>query len=173
MKLASAALPYLKPGRLSDVIAALQVMGAGQRPEGPILRWANELSRSDALNEVERWKAVFIEHPEFFLIYVLNNEEKAALRWRYTNKLYDAHTGKEYTPDEKDALPKQQQNSLTTKPLSSDAIAALMNTAIELHSRCIEELSARRWWVPIFAAVLGFTGAIFGAAVAALWQKPH
>jgi hypothetical protein len=38
-----------------------------------------------------------------------------------------------------------------------------MNTAIELHSRAIEELSARRWWVPILAAFLGFFGALIGA----------
>ena len=162
MKLGRGVSPYLKSGRLADVIAALQVMGAGQRPEMEMVDWAKELSRSDVPAEIDRWTRVFSEHPEFFLTYVLHAQGnlKAALRWRYTNKLYDAKTGKEYTPEEKEKLPQKQQ---WDRRLTSDAVAALMNTAIELHSRAIEELSARRWWVPILAAFLGFFGALIGA----------
>ena len=163
---------YLKQGRLSDVIAALQIMGAGERPEKSIKGWAKELSYDDSDAEVGRWTTAFKEHPEFFLVYRLQgdpNKLKSALRWRYTNKLYDSKTGKEYTPQEKEELPEEDRGNLTTKPLTSDAIAALMNTAIELHSRAIEELTASRWWVPILAALLGFVGALLGATVAALW----
>jgi hypothetical protein len=119
---------------------------------------------------IDKWRSVFTEHPEFFLIYSLDGDdkEKAALRWRYTNKLFDSKTGKEYTQQEKEALPKQQQSLLTTKPLTSDAIAALMNTAIELHSRVLEELTSKRWWILLFAATLGFVGALLGAVVAAM-----
>src|SRR5262249_431154 len=121
---------YLKQGRLSDVIAALQIMGAGERPEKTIMSWAKELSYDDSDTEVDRWTAVFKEHPEFFLVYRLQGDPtlKAALRWRYTNKLYDSKSGKEYTPQEKEDLPEKQRWNLTTKPLASDAIAALMNT---------------------------------------------
>ena len=163
--------PYLKPGRLADVIAAVQIMGAGERPEKEIRHWARELSYSQERAEIDRWTATFQEHPEFFLVYTLQNDRelKAALRWRYTNKLYDSRTGKEYTPQEREALPEQQRWLLTTRPLTSDAVAALMNTAIELHSRALEELAARRWWVPILSAFLGFVGALLGAVVAALW----
>jgi hypothetical protein len=106
-----------------------------------------------------------------FLVYHLRDDPtpKSALRWRYTNRLYDARTDKVYTPEEKEALPERQRWLLTTRPLASDAIATLMNTAIELHSRAIEELSARRWWVPILAACLGFGGALLGAVVSSLW----
>jgi len=156
---------YLKPGRLADVIAALQVMGAGKRPEKEIEGWAQELSRSETQEEIERWTRVFSEHPEFFLTYFLPGQEniKAALRWRYTNKLYDPVSGTEYTPEQKNDLSKEIQARLTTKPLASDAIQALMNTAIELHSRALAEVSASRWWVPVLAASFGFVGAIIGA----------
>jgi hypothetical protein len=164
--------PYLKHGRLSDVIAALQVMGAGERPENTIKSWAKELSYSDSDFEIDRWTTVFREHPEFFLVYALKDDPslKSALRWRYTNKLFDSKIAKEYTSGEKAALPEPQRWNLTTRPLAIDAIATLMNTAIELHSRAIEQLTASRWWVPIFAAFLGFGGAILGAIVAALWR---
>ncbi len=163
--------PYLKDGRLPDVIAALQIMGAGERPERAIKGWAKELSYNDSGAEIDRWTAVFREHPEFFLVYKLQDDPtlKSALRWRYTNKLYDSKTGKEYTPQEKEELPEKERWRLTTRPLTSEAIAALMNTAIELHSRAIEELAASRWWVPVLAAFLGFVGALLGSIVAALW----
>jgi hypothetical protein len=48
---------YLKQGRLSDVIAALQIMGAGERPENAIKSWAKELSYDDSDAEVDRWTA--------------------------------------------------------------------------------------------------------------------
>jgi hypothetical protein len=164
--------PYLKRGRLADVIAALQIMGAGERPEKEIRHWAKELSYSDSDTEVAKWTAVFREHPEFFLVYRLQGDPnlKSALRWRYTSKLYDTTTGKEYTPEEKDLLPEKQRWLLTTKPLTSDSIATLMSTAIELHSRAIEELSASRYWIPILAACLGFAGALLGAIIAAVWR---
>lgn len=163
--------PYLKDRRLPDVMAALQIMGAGERPERAIKGWAKELSYDDSDAEVDRWTAVFREHPEFFLVYKLRDDPtlKSALRWRYTNKLYDSKSGQEYTPQQKEELPEKVRWNLTTKQLESDAIAALMNTAIVLHSRALEELPARRWWVPLVAACLGFVGALLGAIVAALW----
>jgi hypothetical protein len=156
--------PYLKPGRLADVLGVLQIMAAGQRPEAKISKWAEDLSRG-ITPQTERWTAVFEEHPEFFLVYTLPNdpEKKAALRWRYTNKLYDPMTGVKMTQQAKDLLPKAQQDLLTTKPLEGEEIAVLLKTAIELHTRAIEELNARRWWV---APVLGFSGAAFGAILA-------
>ena len=163
--------PYLTSGRLADVIAALQIMGAGERPEKTIEGWTKELSHGDSESDLEKWTSVFTQHPEFFLVYHLPSDTtlKAALRWRYTNKLYDSNSGKEYTPAERETLTERQRSLLTTKPLTSDAVASLMDTAIELHSRALEELSASRWWVPILAACLGFGGAVLGAIIAALW----
>ena len=158
--------PYRKPGRLADVIAALQVMGAAQRPEGEIKQLTKTLSYNIEESYIVRWNRVFTEHPEFFLSYKLNNEQRYALRWRYTNKLYNHRTGKLYTPEEKDNLSKEEQWALTTKPLSSEAIASLIKTAIELHHRAIMEEAANRWWMQLVApgaAILGtFIGAIGG-----------
>jgi hypothetical protein len=159
--------PYRIKGRLADIIAAVQVMAARARPEGTIKDLANELSRSRDERTAERWTRVFEEHPEFFLTYRLEGQQdlKAALRWRYVNKLYDPKTDKSYTQQEKEALPAEQQSSLTTRPLAGDQIATLMNTAIELHSRAVEEEAAARWWVPIVAAFPGFVGAVLGAVL--------
>jgi hypothetical protein len=162
--------PYLKQGRLADVIAAIQVMASAKRPEGKIKDWAWELDRSRDSRTVDRWSAVFKEHREFFITYQLQNEEdlKAALRWRYVFKRFDAETGQEYTPAEIENLLDDQRNLLTTKPLTGEQIQTLLNTAIGLHTRAIKELGANRWWVPLIAAFLGFGGAIAGNVISAL-----
>src|SRR4051794_21168088 len=95
----STSSPYLVPERLADVIAAVQTMAAAERPERTIADWAQEFDRNRDVSTIERWTRVFQEHREFFLVYTQEgkNELKAALRWRYINKLYDSKTGKEYT----------------------------------------------------------------------------
>lgn len=163
--------PYLKPGRLADVIAAIQVMAAAKRPEREIREWAYMLDRNRDLATIERWNSVFKEHREFFLTYKLNGNKdlKAALRWRYAFKTFDSKKQKEHTPEEIEALPEAQKALLTTKPLASDQVQALLSTAIQLHTSALEELTAARWWVPLIAALLGFIGAVLGALLSALF----
>ena len=161
--------PYRIPGRLADVIAAIQVMAAAKRPEAKIKDWAYEFDRDRDDATIGRWTGVFWDHREFFLTYRLPNEQdlKAALRWRYAFKTFDAESGKEYTPAQIQALPEKQRWLLTSKPLDGEQIQTLLNTAISLHTRAMEELRESRWWVPLFAAVLGFVGAIFGVILSA------
>ncbi len=163
--------PYRIPGRLADVIAAIQVMAAAKRPEAKIKHWAYEFDRNRDAATMDRWTSVFRDHREFFLTYLLPDEEdlKAALRWRYAFKNFDAESGKEYTPAEIQTLPEKQRWLLTTKPLTGDQIQTLLNTAIGLHTRAMEELRESRWWVPIFAALLGFVGALLGALLSGLF----
>jgi hypothetical protein len=163
--------PYLRDGRLADVIAALQVMSARDRPEGEITHWSRTLSHDTSAKTVERWSRVFNEHSEFFLVYTLKDSanKKSALRVRYANRNFDPRKGIELNQDDIDKLQDTEREHLTTKPLAADAISALTNTAIELHNRAIQELSARRWWVPFVAAILGFSGAVAGAGIGAIW----
>ena len=163
-------VPYRKRGRLADVIAAIQVMASAERPEGKIKDLAYELDRNADAATTERWTSVFQEHREFFITYRLKGDEdlKAALRWRYAFKTFDSKAGREYTPAEIQTLPEKQRWSLTTKPLTGDQIQTLLNTAIGLHARAMEELRESRWWVPLIAAFLGFVGAILGAMLSGL-----
>lgn len=165
MKKVSDISAYLISGRLADVIAALQVMSTAMRPERRIIDWAHEFDKNRNPDTVEKWTRVFQEHPEFFVTYYLreHNDLKAALRWRYVFKTYDAETGQDFTPAEVEELSKEKRELLTTKPLEGDQIQTLLNTAISLHTRAIEESKESRWWIPVLAATLGFFGAILGA----------
>ena len=170
MNKSSDVAPYRIRGRLADVIAAIQVMAAAKRPEAKINDWAYEFDRNRDAATIDRWTSVFRDHREFFLTYRLPDEQdlKAALRWRYAFKTFDAESGKEYTPAEIQALPEKQRWLLTTKPLGGEQIQTLLNTAIGLHARAMEELRESRWWVPVFAAILGFVGAMCGTILSAL-----
>ena len=164
--------PYRISGRLADVIAAIQVMAASKRPEAKIKEWAYQFDRSDDAATVDRWTDLFRDHREFFLTYQLPDEEdlKAALRWRYAFKTFDAESGKEYMPEQIKTLPKEQRDRLTTKPLEGEQIQTLLNTAIGLHARAMEELRESRWWIPVLAAILGFFGAMAGVILAAAFD---
>src|SRR5262245_12092046 len=76
-------------------------------------------------------------------------------------------SGKEYTPAEIQALPEKQRGLLTAKPLGGEQIQTLLNTAIGLHARAMEELRESRWWIPVFAAILSSIGAIVGVILSA------
>jgi hypothetical protein len=145
----------------SDVVAAVQFMGASGRPEAEITDWAERLSGNKEEVEVKRWTTVFQEHPEFFHVYVLQGKPKAALRVRYANRLYDAVDDKMYTVGERQKLPGEIRDRLTTKPLEGEMIGTMANTAIA-HARASEDSAARRWWVRLVAAILGFVGALVG-----------
>ena len=144
-------------------------MASAERPEGKIKDLAYEFDRKRDDETVDRWTGVFNEHSEFFLVYRLpgKDDEKAALRLRYAFKTFDSKTGRQYTPGEIQDLPDEERWLLTTRPLTGDQIQTLLNTAIELHARALEELRASRWWIPIFAAFLAFGGAILGSILAA------
>jgi hypothetical protein len=161
---------YIKPGRLADVIAAIQVMASTERPEKVIEDWAHELDRNREDATITKWANVFEEHGEFFLTYRLEGKPKAALRWRYAFRNYDSKTGKEYTPEEIESLPQKERWLLTTRPLTGDQIETLLNTAIGLHTSVLEALNARRSWIPLVAAGLGFLGAIVGNLLSALFH---
>ena len=113
---------------------------------------------------------MFRDHREFFLVYRLTDDDglKAALRWRYMFKRFDPETSTEYSPadiaalDAKQAADKAIKDRLTTKPLTTEQIQALMNTAVGLRATAMEEDRARVWWVPLVAAALAFVGTIVG-----------
>lgn len=165
--------PYLKPGRLADVIAAVQVMASAKRPEAHIRQWAHVSDRNREPHTIARWASVFEDHREFFITYHVKDdpELKAALRWRYAFKTWDPKTDKVYGPLEINELPDDVQRRLTSQPLEGAEIQTLLTTAIDLRTRAVEGQSAARWWVPILAASLGLIGAILGAFVSGLFKS--
>ena len=56
--------PYLKPNRLNDVVAALQMMGLNNRYRLAPEDWAERIS-GDRM-KADYWSGIFADHPESF-----------------------------------------------------------------------------------------------------------
>lgn len=153
--------PYLKhPQRLSEVIAAIQVLGTYKYYKRDFDEWAKAISGDK--DKGEFWKNIFLDHPEFFRI---NSSEKAvSLVWRRTyQKRYYVDIEKTVTKEECDRLKAEGKGDrISRTPLSNQDIQMLINTAINLHSRALEGQKDKRWWIGI---IMAFFGAVVGAAI--------
>ena len=160
-KSASEQSPYLKgSNRLGDVIAAIQAMAVYKYYKLPFSGWADRIS-ADA-GQAERWKSIFVEHPEFFRLD--SAREKASLVWRRQfPKRYNVDTCQVLTHAEYEALDDEQFLRISRVPLSSGDIKALVDTAVSLHSRALEHQKDKRWWVALASAAGGLIGAVVGA----------
>jgi len=153
--------PYLRDAnRLGDVIAAIQAMATYKFYKLPFAGWADRMSADET--QAEKWKTVFVEHPEFFRLD--SARAKASLVWRRQfPKRYDVDAEKVLTSAEYNALTPTQQLRVSRVPLSSADIKALVDTAVNLHSRALEHQKDRRWWLALASAVGGLVGSIIGA----------
>ena len=157
--------PYLIPGRLERVLAAIQILGSYGFASRQAKSWAGKL---ETINENDDWHTVFLDHPEFFRV---GAGDWVSLRWRHGyEETYRVSERRELTHTELQSLPtKDKENDVTRKPLEPDEIATLMNIAVELHGRTIAQEQERRWLssflFPLLGAVLG---GIVGASATAL-----
>lgn len=156
--------PYLKDDqRLADVIAAVQVMATYKFYKLNFGAWADRI-----VGEAEKgdyWKLVFEEHPEFFRLDSRRKKASLVVR-RQHQKLYDVDLEIKISRQKYNQL--EQTNRISRTPLSPDEISTLINTAIEMHSRAVDNENQKKWWVPLVAAGAGFIGAVIGASISTL-----
>lgn len=157
--------PYLKECRLGDVIAAIQVLAYYKFYRLDVEKWAERIT-GEVANAVSL-KAVFKDHPEFFQM----EAGKAALVARRSfTRSYDVDAENEIAADEVTACrsdPKKWAR-LSRRPLKPEETAVLIKTAIDMHSRAIEQRIAGRWWVPLVTAGIGLLGVVIGVLIARL-----
>jgi hypothetical protein len=159
------ALPYLKnPNRLADVIAAIQAMGTYKFYKLTFQDWADRISGDSG--QAEYWKQVFQEHPEFFRLDFAR--EKASLVWRRQYpKRFDVDSEKTLSRDEFYSMSAEQKQRVSRVPLSAEDIRALIDTAINMHARSLEQRKDKRWWLALASAIGGLVGAVVGALIKA------
>lgn len=154
-----AAGPYLgSPGRLADLLAAIQVLGTYEFAARDVDKWARRLGRKP--RSADTWSEVFLDHPEFF---TLDDENKMALVWRRSfRRDYDTATRTRLSGDELEALKRAEKRDaaparVSRKPLESEQIELLCNLAVNLHEREIQHRQEKRWWL---AGVIAVTTAL-------------
>lgn len=155
--------PYLADAnRLGDVIAAIQAMAVYKHYKLPFSGWADRISADE--KQAEKWKAVFLQHPEFFRLD--SAREKASLVWRRQfPKRFDVDAERVLSATEYAALTAEQKARVSRTPLTPGDIKALVDTSVSLHSRALEHQKDRRWWIAFASAGGGLVGAIIGALV--------
>ena len=153
--------PYLKyDNRLADVISAIQVMGKYGFYKLDFKQWAMRISGDE--NMEVYWKDLFIEHPEFFRLD--SEKKKASLVWRRSyRKRYSVDKQKEISSDEFEKISSDEQKRISRKPLTGDEILTLINTAINLHTRAIEQNKEYRW---LSSPLFSLLGVVLGAFIA-------
>lgn len=125
--------------------------------------WADRISGDGT--KAAHWQKVFEQHPEFFR---LDSERKrASLIWRRQYpKLFEVDQDRKLTKDEFALLTPERKARVSRVALQATDIQALMQAAIDLHSRAIEHKREQRWWVPLVASgVGGLLGALVGAGI--------
>ncbi|XNX73590.1 hypothetical protein ACL5HQ_11350 [Stenotrophomonas maltophilia] len=128
--------PYLAdPNRLGDVIAAIQAMAVYKYYKLPFSGWADRISADQ--EQAEKWRAVFFQHPEFFRLD--SARERASLVWwRQFPKRFDVDAERVLSAAEYAELTPDQKSRVSRTPLTPADIKALVDTAVNLHSRALE-----------------------------------
>lgn len=154
-----------EPGRLGDVIAAIQAMATYKFYKLSFEEWADRISADKG--RAAHWQRVFEEHPEFFRLD--GGRRRASLVWRrqYPRR-YHVDEERTLTVEELARLPDHvRAERISRSPLAAADIGALVRTAVELHARALESRKESRWWVPVAAIIGSFLGAVVGALIKA------
>lgn len=155
--------PYLSDSRLSDVIAAITVLGTYKFYKLEVSRWTDRITGS--CEGADRWRTVFAEHPEFFRS--TSEGDKVSLVWRRQfPRNFDVDAEPEHQPDHE--IEGLTESRISRRPLTPAEVAELIGVAIKLHDRALEQQKARVWWLPLAAAGLSLLSVITGALLTAL-----
>ena len=149
--------PYLShPRRLSDVIAAIQVLGVYPYASRGVEKWLSTVGRPPLSSET--WLQVFDEHPEFFRVKPGKDGSFASLVWRRAQpKTFAPELGRHLTHEELEKTDDDTSEVLSTtnEPLSPSQVTALVEVAIKLHTVALSQKQDRRWWLAPLAALAG------------------
>lgn len=144
--------PYLKPQRLADVIAAIQVMSTYKFYKLDFSGWSMRITGVES--NADYWRNVFAEHPEFFRLN--SDQQKVSLVWRRSyQRNFHVDMQQALTCEQVSDLSENERNyRLSRSPLTNGDTATLIATAVDLHSRAIASEQEKRWLVPSLVTIL-------------------
>lgn len=132
---------YLLPGRLSDVLALIQVLAMDEhshRSEDGLTRELQGTPRS-----AQSWAELAKKHPEFFRVKP-DSEHSVSLIARHV------------TP----------KNESGRHPFPADYTSKLLQLAVELHDREVRRSQSWHVWLPILGVIVGGVLTLLG-----VWLK--
>jgi hypothetical protein len=189
--------PYLKPGRLGEVLAAIQVMAVSDQYRRTLEQWTYYLSgirapksqsepdsdfeadsesepasEPDAERAAGRWRIVFDEHPEFFRPSFARPGAYALVLRRGSPRRFDLNQRKVISETELAQIPKAERR-VTRAPLAPADMKVLLDVALSLHREASERKAERRLKLQVWVPFLGsLTGGLIGV-LGSLLFKTH
>jgi hypothetical protein len=126
-------LPYLKPGRLEDVIFLIQYLGREDEAYFEADDKEEKVLDYHTPKSLGNWLRVADDHPEFFRI-AGSTEKKSVYLWhRY------------YEKGEKNKRP----------PLNFSQVQALVDNVLKIHERQVKQDERVKWALPLWGAFVG------------------
>ena len=122
--------PYLQPGRLADVIALIQVLGFDEHAHRSESGLREELQNEPA--SADTWTKVASEHPEFFRVRP-SGDHVVSLLARHVTPRGDSGRA----------------------PLPPDHVKELVNVALSIHDRELDQSRNWRVWLPLGGVTVG------------------
>ncbi|MCB9191197.1 MAG: hypothetical protein H6602_06005 [Flavobacteriales bacterium] len=122
--------PYLKPNRLADVLALIQVLALDTHAHRSEKGLAKELQGKPKSGSNDTWVDIANDHPEFFRV---DKDELHGV------SLVSRHV-----------LPRV--NGVRTLPV--EFVHKLMDTAIQLHDKQVKRSERWRYWIPVYAVMI-------------------
>ena len=132
---------YLAEGRLSDVLALIQVLALDEQAHRSQEGLESELQGPP--RSADSWPQIAEHHPEFF-------------RVRPTGEHRVSLVARHVTPRVEDSRP----------PLPPDYTSKLLQLAVELHDRELRRSQGWHIWVPLIVALTAGAFTLFG-----IWLK--
>lgn len=157
--------PYIENYyRLSDVMAAIQIMGQYRFSARKADDWERLLGGKPLSSE--SWSDIFNEHPEFFRYDRGERGLHTLILRRANSKIFD--TEKEILLDKEyvKSLQESDKRKISREPLSREQTLSLMKAAREMHDQAIKNHREKSWWriflLSLLAAILtNITAVIF------------
>ena len=149
---------YLKPGRLSDVLALVQVLAYGELTKQTDAGLTNQLRRGPLT--ADTWINVGRQHPELFRVLEAEAHGSGQETVALISRLFQP------------ALPASPSNvPPKSTPLTPDVTGKLIELAVELYDR---EVQRRDRWksvmVPMIVAVIAAVAAVTSAVIGSMKQ---
>lgn len=97
-----------------------------------------------------------------------SGDDKASLVWRRQfPRNFNVDDIKETVPDHE--IDGTAEDRISRQPLDAAQISALIDVAVKLHDRALEQKKAGYWWIPMLSASLAFVGALTGTIIQKLF----
>jgi hypothetical protein len=155
--------PYLATDeRLSDVISAIQTLGTYRFYKLSTEKWSERICGDGS--QTVKWKNVFEQHPEFFR-YSADLKNVSLVLRRQRPKLFDVDTLKLVDRVDREARDTAGKARISRAPLSESELQLLIELAVNLHKKALEDRRDARWWMPLLIAAIGLFGVWLGANI--------